>query len=148
MRFAGVAISYTFLATVCLGVVTQETLSLQSPIRRISGRVVGFGAINPGVGVRLYELPELRSLSSTEMRQRKTETALAVTDARGRFEFRGIPKGSYAIEFSGRAGWNNLSVTVLLDPSGSRNQLCVAIGREGTRDKPYAEALPLCGNTD
>lgn len=121
------------LATVCLGVVTHTTVTYKPTIKRISGRVVGYGAVNPGARIRVFDKPEVwanDSLSLVDKRQRQTEIASTVTDEKGKFDFRRIPKGAYEVEFS-RDGWNFLSVIVNVDPSGTGDRICVQMSLDG-----------------
>jgi hypothetical protein len=83
--------------------------------------VVGFGNVNPGVNVQVFDKPEVwadDSLSLNEKRKRQTEIASTVTDSNGKFEFRGVPKGAYEIQFSNRNGLNVLSVSGQRRPIG------------------------------
>ena len=131
------------LAGVCIGVVTHDDITYKTPIKKISGRVVGFGNVNPGVNVQVFDKPEVwadDSLSLDEKRKRQTEIASTVTDSDGKFEFRGVPRGSYEIQFSNRNGWNVLSVLVNVQPSGSRDRLCVQMSIEGAGPRPFVQA--------
>jgi hypothetical protein len=133
MRLLKAVLICAMLAPICSAVVVHRTISYKSPIKRISGRVVGFGAVNPGVKVRVLDKLEVwadDSLSFTEKRKRQSTVASATPSSNGKFEFRGIPKGSYEVEFS-REGWNPLSVFVVVDPSGSSKQLCVEMSLAG-----------------
>ena len=81
------------LARACVGVVTHETITYKSSIKKISGRVVGFGNVNPGMDVELFDKPEVwadHSLSFDEKRKRQTVISSTVTNSNGRFEFREI----------------------------------------------------------
>jgi hypothetical protein len=121
------------LARACVGVVTHETITYKSSIKKISGRVVGFGNVNPGTDVQLFDKPEVwadDSLTWNEKRKRQTEIASTVTNSNGKFEFRGVPRGAYEIQFS-KNGWNVLSVLVNVEPSGSSDQLCVQVSIDG-----------------
>ena len=96
-----------------------ETISYKSPIKKISGRIVGFGTVNPDVKIQVLDKPDVwsdDSLSFDEKRKRQSTVASVSADSNGKFEFRDIPKGSYEVEFSGKEGWSPLSVFVVVDP--------------------------------
>src|SRR5271165_2047863 len=134
MRLLKVGLMCAVLVPFCSAAVQHQTISYKSPIRRISGRVIGFGRVNPGVKVQVLDKPEVwsdDSLSFDQKRKKQSIVASATTGSNGKFEFRGIPRGSYEVEFSNRQGWNVLSVFVVLDPSGSSQQLCVEMSLEG-----------------
>ena len=129
------------LARACVGVVTHETITYKSSIKKISGRVVGFGNVNPGTDVQLFDKPEVwadDSLTWNEKRKRQTEIASTVTDSNGKFEFRAVPRGAYEIQFS-NSGWNVLSVLVNVEPSGSRDGLCVQMSIDGMGPGPSVQ---------
>jgi hypothetical protein len=121
------------LARACVGVVTHETITYKTSIKKISGRVVGFGNVNPGMDVQLFDKPGVwadDSLSFDEKRKRQTKIASTVTNSNGKFEFRGVPRGAYEIQ-SSKNGWNILSVLVNVEPSGSSDRLCVQVSIDG-----------------
>jgi hypothetical protein len=143
MRFLKAGIICAVLALTCSAVVVHDTISYKSPIKKISGRVVGFGPVNPGVKVQVLDKPEVwsdHSINFDEKRKRQSTIASTATSASGHFEFRGLPKGSYEVEFSGREGWNPLSVFVVVDPHGSSQQLCVEMSIEGAGPKPSVQS--------
>jgi hypothetical protein len=116
-----------------------QDISYKSPIKRIAGRVVGFGGPRPDVKIQVLNHPEIRSddsLSFNEQRKRQTLVA-SMTSSNGKFEFRGIPKGSYVVDFSSSppGGWNPLSVFVVVDPKGSSDKLCVKLSLESQGDR-------------
>jgi hypothetical protein len=127
---------------VCDGVVVHETLTYKSAIRKVSGRVIGYGSVNPGVHIRVFDRPEVWSddaLSFAQKRQKQREIASTVTNSTGKFQFSHIPKGAYEVEFStgdGGGGWNVLSLFVVVDPSGSGDSLCVLMSMESQGQKP------------
>jgi hypothetical protein len=128
MRSLKIAVICVLLAEVCVAVVTHETITYKPPIKRISGRVVGFGNVNPGVSIQVFDKPEVwadDSLSFNQKRKRQKEIASMVADSNGKFEFHHIPKGAYEVQFSNKNGWNILSVLVVVEPSGPRESLCV-----------------------
>jgi hypothetical protein len=130
------------LAGICVGVVTHETITYKASIKKISGRVVGFGNVNPGVKVQLFDKPEVwadDSLSTNEKRNRQTQIASTVTDSNGKFHFHSVPKGTYEVQFSNGNGWNVLSVLVKVEPSGAGDRLCVRMSIEGAGPKPSVE---------
>ncbi len=129
-------------ARVSVGVVTHEIITYKTSIKKISGRVVGFGNVNPGVDVQLFDKPGVwadDSLSWNEKRKRQTEIASTVTNSNGKFEFRGVPRGAYEIQFS-KNGWNFLSVLVNVEPSGSSDRLCVQVSIDGGGPQPSVQA--------
>ena len=109
--------------------------------------MIGCGDVNPGVKVKLFDKPEVwadDSLSFDDRRKRQKLIATTLTDAKGKFEFRGVHKGSYEVQFSaGNGGWNILSVFVNVDPTGSHDRLCVELSLEGAGPKPSVEACHL-----
>ncbi len=113
-------------------------------VRPVSGSVVGYGNVNPGVKVEVFDKPEVwadDSLSLNEKRKRQNLIATASTDSKGKFDFRGVRKGSYEVQFStGNGGWNILSVLVNVDPAGSHDRFCVQLSLEGAGPKPSVEA--------
>jgi hypothetical protein len=122
------------IVPICSAVVVLKRITYKPPIKNISGRVVGFGRVNPGVKVQVMDNPEVwsdDSLSLDEKRRKQSIIASTVTSSNGKFEFRGISKGSYEVEFSNRQGWNVLSVFVVVDPRGTSKQLCVEMSLEG-----------------
>jgi Carboxypeptidase regulatory-like domain len=130
------------LAQVSDGVVTHETITFKTSIKKISGRVVGYGNVNPGVNVQLFDKPEVwadDSLSWNEKRKRQTEIASTVTESNGKFEFSGVPRGAYEIQFS-RYGWKVLSVLVDVEPPASRKRLCVQMSIDGMGPEPSVQA--------
>jgi hypothetical protein len=130
------------LVRACVGVVTHETITYKSSIKKISGRVVGFGNVNPGMDIQLFDKPEVwadHSLSFDEKRKRQTVISSTVTNSNGKFEFRGVPRGAYEIQFS-KNGWNVLSVLVNVEPSGSSDQLCVQVSIEGMGPQTSVQA--------
>ena len=129
---------------ISLAVLTHETISYRTPLKRISGSVIGYGNVNPGVKVELFDKPEVwadDSLSLNEKRKRQKLIATTSTDAKGKFDFRGVPKGAYEIQFSA-AGWNILSVLVSVDPAGSHDRLCMQLSLEGARQTPSVANCP------
>ena len=150
MRYLKLAVAYALLVPICLAVQLHEIIPQKVPVRKVAGRVVGFGPVNPGVTVRVFDKPEVwsdDSITLVQKRQTQKRIASAVTDSSGMFYFPQIQNGSYEVEFSGRAGWNTLSVFVVVGPFGSSDQLCVAIGRSSAGDKTSLETLPACGRT-
>lgn len=144
MRFLKFGIICLFLVPISSAVVIHCSLSYKTPIKRISGRAVGFGAVNPGVMIRVFDNPEVwsnDSLGFDEKRNRHTIVASESTEADGKFEFWNVPKGSYEVEFVGKEGWNPLSVFVVIDPSGSSQQLCVVMSIEGNGSLPLLLAI-------
>jgi hypothetical protein len=142
MRSLKIIALCVLLAGVCAGVVTHETITYKTSIKKISGRVVGFGNVNPGVKVEVFDKPEVwadDSLSMNEKRKQQTEIASTVTDSNGKFEVHDVPKGTYEIQFSNRNGWNVLSIVVSVEPSGSRDGLCVQMSIEGAGPKPSVQ---------
>jgi hypothetical protein len=102
MRFVHVGTICALLVPVCSAVVVHETISYKSPIKKISGRIVGFGTVNPGVKIQVLDKPEVwsdDSLSFDGKRKRQSNVASITADSSGKFEFRDIPKGSYEVEF-------------------------------------------------
>jgi len=100
--------------------------------------------VNPGVKVELFDKPEVwadDSVSLNEKRKRQKLIATTSTDAKGKFDFRGVPKGAYEIRFSA-AGWNILSVLVSVDPAGSHDRLCMQLSLEGARQTPSVANCP------
>jgi hypothetical protein len=43
----------------CAAVVTHETITCATSVNRISGTVVGYGNLNPGVKVEVFDKPEV-----------------------------------------------------------------------------------------
>lgn len=129
---------------ICAAVVTHETITYPGSVNRISGTVVGYGNLNPEVKVEVFDKPEVwadDSLSLNEKRKRQKRIATASTDSKGKFHFRGMPKGSYEIQFStGNGGWNVLSVLVNVDAAASHDRLCVQLSLEGAGPKSSVEA--------
>jgi hypothetical protein len=142
MRFLQVGVVCAVLVSVCSAAIVHETISYKSPIQKISGRIVGFGTVNPGVKIQVFDKPEVwsdDSLSFNEKRKRQSTVASTSADSNGNFKFRGIPKGSYEVEFSGKEGWNPLSVFVVVDPGGSSRRLCVEMTIEGAGHEPSVQ---------
>ena len=110
MRTLTVCALCVLFTGICAAVVTHETITYPTSLNRISGTVVGYGNSNPEVKVALFDKPEVwadDSLSLNEKRKRQKLIATASTDSKGRFRFRGVPKGSYEIQLStGNGGWN------------------------------------------
>jgi hypothetical protein len=131
---------------ICLAVVTHETMNYSTPLKRISGSVIGYGNVNPGVKVELFDKPEVwadGSLSLNEKRKRQKLIATTSTDAKGKFDFRGVRRGAYEVQFStGDGGWNILSVLVNVEPGGSSRPLCVQLSLEGAGQKPSVASCP------
>lgn len=125
-------------------VVFHETVHYSAAIKRISGHVVGYGNVNPGVQVEVFDNPKVcddQSLSFNEKRKRQKLIATTSTDAKGRFDTRKIPRGTYEIQFSrDGGGWNILSVMVNVDSNGSRDKLCVNLSIEDAGPPSFAEA--------
>ena len=151
MRILRATVLCVLLAGTCSGVVIHESITYKSSVRRISGRVVGTGNINPGVTVEVFDKPEVwadDSLSMNEKRKRQKEIASTVTDLTGNFDFRGVRKGAYEVQFStGDGGWDVLSVLVNVNPSGSGDRLCVQIaprGRELGVVRSNLSLVPAC----
>jgi hypothetical protein len=142
MRFLYVGAICVLLVPVCSAVVVHETISYKSPIKKISGRIVGFGTVNPGVKIQVLDKPEVwsdDSLSFNEKRKKQSTVATVSADSNGQFEFRDIPKGSYEVEFSGKEGWNPLSVFLVVDPGGSSRRLCIEMSIEGVGPAPSVQ---------
>ena len=115
MRFLPIGILCALLVAVCSAAVVHQTILYKSPIQKISGRIVGFGTVNPGVKIQVLDKPEVwsnDSLSFNQKRKRQFIVASVRADSNGKFEIQDIP-GSYEIEFSGKTGWNPLSVFVI-----------------------------------
>jgi hypothetical protein len=133
------ALSLLF-AGACLAVVVHDTISYATPLKRISGSVIGFGNVNPNVKVEVFDRPEVwadDSLSPAEKRKRQKVIATTLTDNRGKFDFRGVPKGAYEVQFTtGDGGWNVLSILLKVDPAGSHDRLCVELSLEGAGQGP------------
>jgi hypothetical protein len=144
MRILTVCALCVLFTGICVAVVTHETISYPASIKRISGSVVGYGNVNPGVKVEVFDKPEVwadDSLSLNEKRKRQKLIATSSTDSKGKFDFRGLPIGSYEVQFSnGNGGWNILSVLVNVNPAGSHDRLCVQLSLEGAGPKPSVEA--------
>jgi hypothetical protein len=91
------------LAGICIAAVIHETATYPTPVRRIFGSVIGHGNVNPGVTVEVFDKPEVwadDSLSLSEKRKRQQLIAKTSTDSKRRFDFRGLPKGAYEVQFS------------------------------------------------
>ena len=136
----GCALCCILLTRICSAVVIHETTSYPTPLKRISGSVIGYGNLNPGVKVEVFDKPELwadDSLSFNEKRKRQKLIATTRTDAKGRFDIRRVPKGTYEVQFSTGydGGWNILSVFAKIDPAGSRERLCVKVALEGALEE-------------
>jgi hypothetical protein len=143
MRSLKLGIVCAILAQTCLAIIVHETATYKRPIKKIAGRVLGFGPVNPGVIVQVFDKPEVwsdKSLGFEAGRRKQSIVASATTGPNGRFGFRGIPKGSYEVQFSPPRGWNLLSVFVSVDPAAYSDRLCVELGREGAGDESSAEA--------
>jgi hypothetical protein len=141
-RFLPIGILCALLVAVCSAAVVHQTILCKSPIQKISGRIVGFGTVNPGVKIQVLDKPEVwsnDSLSFNQKRKRQSIVASVRADSNGKFEIRDIPKGSYEIEFSGKTGWNPLSVFVIIDPGGSSRPLCVEMSLEGAGTAPSVQ---------
>ena len=114
MRTLTISFLCILLTVICFAVVTHESITYQTPFKRISGSVIGYGSVNPGVKVEAFDSPEVwadDSLSLSEKRKRQKMIAATSTDSKGRFDFREVPKGAYEVQFSGtKPGWNILSV--------------------------------------
>ncbi len=134
MRLLKTGLLWVVLIPFAYAVVQHQTISYKPPVKRIAGRVTGFGRVNPDVQVQVLDKPEVwsnDSLSFVEKRKKQSIVASATTDSSGKFEFHGIPRGCYEVEFSNRQGWNVLSVFVVVDPRGSSQKLCVEMSLEG-----------------
>jgi hypothetical protein len=145
MRSLKLGIICAILAQTCLAIIVHETATYKRPIKKIAGRVLGFGPVNQGVNVQVFDKPEVwsdKSLSFDEARKKQSIVASATASLSGKFGFSGIPKGSYEVQFSPPRGWNLLSVFVSVDPAGYSDRLCVELGREGAGDESSAEACP------
>ena len=143
MRSLKIGVICVLFAEVCVAVVTHETVTYKPAIKRIEGRVVGFGNVNPGVGIQVFDKPEVwadDSLSFNEKRKRQKEINSMAADCNGKFEFHHIPKGAYEVQFSNKNGWNVLSVLVVIEPSASREGLCVQMSLEGAGQSPSVQA--------
>ena len=116
----GPLIASAFLSA-AFGLVTLDAINYEPPIKKISGQIVGVGPVNP-VDIKVYRL-------------KQNQSDYQLTDSTGKFDFPGIVRGSYEVRFSGRDGWKTLALLVTVDPAGSKDQLCVNIGREGTHDE-------------
>ncbi len=139
MRLLKVVFVWTLLASACYAVVVHETITYKSSVQKISGRVTGFGTVNPGVAVRVLDKPEVwsdDSLTFDEKRARQSTIASTTTNPKGEFTVHKIPNGSYEVEFSGREGWNPLSVFVTVDATGPSAKLCVEMSIEGGGQGP------------
>ena len=130
------------LVAVAFGVVVHDTSRYQTPIRRLSGKVIGFGDVNPDVRVEVYDNAQVwldNSISVVEKRKQQSRIATTRTDKRGRFEFKGLPKGFYEVEFS-REGWDVLSVLLNVEPNGAAtDSLCVTLRIEGASGQNSVE---------
>jgi len=145
MRSAKAGVIFFLAATICSAVVVHQTIYYKAPIKRISGRVVGFGTVNPGLTVRVLDKPEVwsdNSLSFNEKRKRQSTVASTTIGSNGKFDFRAIPKGSYEVEFAGKQGWNPLSVFITVAPDGTSKQLCVELSIDGFGEGPSAQPCP------
>jgi hypothetical protein len=145
MRLLIAAALWVLFASVSHAILVHQTIPYKPPIQRISGRVLGFGNVNPGVTVRVLDKPEVLSddsLNFTEKRKRQSTIASTTTNSKGEFTFRRLPKGAYEVEFSGRQGWNPLSVLVNVDPAGSSAKLCVVMSLEDAGERPSVDTCP------
>lgn len=52
----------------CAAVVTHETITYPTSVKRISGTVVGYGNLNPGVKVEVFDKPEVWADDSLSLR--------------------------------------------------------------------------------
>src|ERR1700735_428940 len=98
MRFLPIGILGVLLVAVCSAAVVHQTILYKSPIQKISGRIVGFGTVNPGVKIQVLDKPEVwsnDSLSFNQKRKRQSIVASVRADSNGKFDIRDIPKGSY-----------------------------------------------------
>ena len=57
MRILTVSALCILLTGICLGVVTRETIKYPTPLKRISGSVIGYGNVNPSVKVGVFDKP-------------------------------------------------------------------------------------------
>ena len=103
MRLLKMGFICAVLASFCYAAVQHQTISYKTPIKRIAGRVIGFGRVNPDMEVQVLDKPEVwsdDSLSLVEKRKKQSIVASATTDSSGKFEFHSIPRGSYEVQFS------------------------------------------------
>lgn len=146
MRILTLSALCILLTGICSAVVIHETMNYPTPLKRISGSVIGYGNVNPGVKVQVFDKPDVwadDSLSLNEKRKRQKLIATTSTDAKGKFDFRGVSKGAYEVQFSTEdGGWNILSVLVNVEPGGSTRPLCVQLSVEGAGQKPSVASCP------
>jgi len=106
--------------------------------------VTGYGAINPGVQVYVFDNAQVwldHSLSMQEKRKRQTNDADAVTDEQGRFAVKRLPEGFYEVEFR-RDGWDVVSALVHVKHGGTKDQLCVVLRIESGPGEDSVEKCP------
>ncbi len=134
VRLAFLTLSCLLLVTVCWSVLQHEFVRYDGPAKRLRGKVTDYrGAAIPGTEVEIYDNPEVwndDSLSQARKREKQTMVASSVTDEKGVFNVRGVPKGLYEVQFS-RMGWNTLSVVLNVDPHSKAEDLCVELPISG-----------------
>jgi hypothetical protein len=64
MRFLPIGMLCALLVAVCSAAVVHQTILYKSLIQKISGRIVGFGTVNPGVKIQVLDKPEVWSNDS------------------------------------------------------------------------------------
>ena len=128
-------------AGVCAAVIEHVQVEYPHNVRTIHGRVTGYGRINPGAQIQVYDNAQVwfdHSLSMEERRQKQTKVADGETDERGRFSVGFLPEGFYEVEFR-RAGWDVLSVFVHIKPNSAKDKLCVELRIESSAGKDSAK---------
>ncbi len=144
-----ISAAFLFLTGIALAMVELDEFHYEHPIRAIRGRVRGFGQVVPGFWVDVYDkarVPLDDSMPEFEKRKEQARVASVEPDEKGEFNIQHLPKGPYEVRFGnrGQGGYNTVAVLVNVDPRGTKDRLCVAVGLEGSGPR---SSVSKCGST-
>lgn len=147
-RVVPTSISFLFLASLTFAVIVHDTVRYDRPVRSIRGRVTGYGQVVPAFRVDVYDNAQVcldESMPQVEKRKKQTKVASVEPDEKGEFSIKHLPKGFYEVEFGnhGGGGYNDLSVLVNVDPTGTNDKLCVDVSLESG---PGKNTATKCGS--
>ena len=126
-----------FLVELTFAAVVHEDVRYPATLRYVRGKIVQPSFRRRDVQIEVFDNGQLgmdHTLSLHNRRSRQTKVASVHPDEGGKFQFKGLSKGLYEVEFSfGNGGWNVLSVLVDVDPlAGKKEEFCVELSLEGS----------------
>lgn len=142
MRLTNTALFFVFaiLTVPCRAAEDYHLIKHERPMKCLQGKITdSTGARMENVSVTIFDHPEVwsnPSLSFLQKRMGQHKIAAAVSDARGRFSLKKLPKGAYEVQYE-KPGFDPLSVIIRVDSSTPCRKVGVRLCPSGACfDKP------------